>query len=147
MEATLRSLKPFFIITDVGFIVYWLITALRLIPEAYLFKDYHDPLLVAWNWSFLPLDLAISATGLSSLWLYRRSDQMWQPVALISLVLTFCSGLQAITFWTVRADFDLTWWLANGYLLVYPLFFIPRLLVWQTVARESLPATAFPRRS
>jgi hypothetical protein len=42
--------------------------------------------------------------------------------------LTFCSGLQAIAFWALRAEFDLTWWLANGYLLICPLFFIPCLL-------------------
>jgi hypothetical protein len=36
--------------------------------------------------------------------------------------LTFCSGLQATAFWAWRAEFDLTWWLANGYLLIYPLF-------------------------
>lgn len=124
----MRLLKPFFLITDIGFIAYWSITALGLIPAVYLFRDYHDPLLVAWNWSFLPLDLFISATGLSSLWLHRRGDKRWQPVALISLVLTFCSGLQALAFWAIRSDFDWSWWLANGYLLLYPLFFIPKLL-------------------
>jgi hypothetical protein len=124
----MRSLKPFFIATDIGFIVYWLITALQLIPAQYLFKDYHDPVLVTWNWSFLPLDLLISATGLSSLYLHGRGDERWRGLALASLVLTFCSGLQALTFWAIRADFDLVWWIANGYLLLYPLFFIPQLV-------------------
>lgn len=124
----MRTLKPFFLVTDIGFIIYWLVTALGLIPAASLFKDYHDPLLVAWNWSFLPLDLCISATGIGSLLLERRGDRRWQPLALISLALTFCSGLQAIAFWAYRADFDAIWWLANGYLLIYPLCFIPGLL-------------------
>jgi hypothetical protein len=53
----------------------------------------------------------------------------WHQLALISLVLTFCSGLQAIAFWIIRGDFDLTWWLPNLFLLIYPLFFIPRLIV------------------
>jgi len=44
--------------------------------------------------------------------------------ALISLVLTFCSGLQAIAFLVFRKDFDITWWAANLYLMIYPLFFI-----------------------
>ncbi len=131
-----RSLKPFFLVVDLGFILYWTVTLLHLIPEAYLFKDYDDPILAAWNWSFLPLDLLISATGLTSLALLRRENRMWRSLALISLVLTSCSGLQALAFWTLRADFDLVWWLPNAFLLLYPLFFIPALL------RPTPPATS-----
>jgi hypothetical protein len=127
-------LKGFFLVTDIGFIVYWLITLFKLIPPEYLFNNYNDPILVAWNWSFLPLDLLISATGLTSLWLHRRGDERWRGLAIISLVLTVCSGLQAIVFWVLRADFDLTWWLPNLYLLLYPLFFLPGLL--QAEARK-----------
>jgi len=36
----------------------------HVIPESYLFKDYDNPILQAWNWSFLPLDLCISFTDL-----------------------------------------------------------------------------------
>jgi len=124
----MRRLKPFFLVTDIGFILYWIITLLHLIPAEYLFQDYTNPILVSWNWSFLPLDLAISATGLLSLYLHEREDQRWQALALISLVLTFCSGLQAVSFWVLRSDFDLSWWIPNLYLLVYPLFFIPSFL-------------------
>lgn len=124
----MRLLKPFFLVTDLGFIFYWLITLLGLIPASYLFKDYHDPLLVAWNWSFLPLDLLISASGLGSLAMGRRGDSRWRGLALASLVLTFCSGLQALAFWSLRADFDPAWWAPNLYLLIYPLAFIPRFL-------------------
>jgi hypothetical protein len=124
----MRALRPFFLITDIGFIVYWLVTLLGLLPAAYLFKGYHDPLLVAWNWSFLPLDLLISASGLGSLALERRGDPRWRGLALASLVLTVCSGLQAVAFWALRADFELAWWLPNLYLLLYPLAFLPRLL-------------------
>lgn len=123
----MKSLKIFFLITDIGFIMYWGITLLHLIPAEYLFKDYTNPLIVAWNWSFLPLDLLISATGLSSLYLYKKSNANWQPLALISLVLTFCSGFQAIVFWLIRLDFDIAWWLPNLYLLIYPWLFLPRL--------------------
>jgi hypothetical protein len=137
----MRMLKPFFLLTDIGFIVYWLITALRLIPDAYLYQGYHNPVLVAWNWSFLPLDLLISASGLSSLYLHRRGDARWSSVALVSLTLTFCSGLQALVFWAIRGEFDPAWWLVNGYFLVYPLFFIPRLLGW------SICRPRFPRQS
>lgn len=121
------SLRYFFLLTDVGFILYWLVTLSGLIPPEYLFKDYHNPILSAWNWSFLPLDLLISATGLWSLRLFARGAN-WESAALVSLVLTFCSGLMALAFWTLRRDFDIAWWLPNLYLMLYPLFYLPSLL-------------------
>lgn len=124
----MRRLKPFFLVTDIGFILYWLITLAHVIPAEYLFQDYTNPILVAWNWSFLPLDLMISATGLLSLYLHKREDMRWRSLALVSLVLTFCSGLQAVSFWVLRNDFDPSWWIPNLYLLIYPLFFIPGFL-------------------
>ena len=121
----MNKLKYFFLVVDIGFIAYWLITLLGVIPNEYLFKDYENPILVAWNWSFLPLDLFISATGLTSLWLWKKDNNNWKSLALISLVLTLCSGLQAIAFWTLRSDFYISWWIPNLFLLIYPLFFIP----------------------
>jgi len=120
----MRTLKYFFWVVDIGFILYWSITLLEFIPIEYLFKDYDNPILSAWNWSFLPLDLAISATGIGSIVLWQRGVEQWVPLALISLVLTSCSGLQAIAFWVIRGDFDPSWWLPNLFLLIYPLFFM-----------------------
>jgi Family of unknown function (DUF5360) len=124
----MKTLKPFFWFTDIVFIVYWLITALHLIPAEFLFQDYTNPILTAWNWSFLPLDLLISASGLGSLWAYKRGLELWRSLALISLTLTMTSGLNAIAFWVIRGDFDPTWWIPNLYLLIYPFFFLPSLL-------------------
>jgi len=126
MKDELNKLKYYFLVVDIGFIVYWLITLSGIIPNEYLFKDYQNPILVAWNWSFLPLDLFISGTGLGSLWMRKKNSKNWKSVALISLVLTFCSGLQAIAFWTLRMDFDISWWLPNLFLLIYPLVFIAK---------------------
>jgi hypothetical protein len=120
----MKSLRILFFITDIGFILYWLITLLGVIPASYLFKDYHNPILSAWNWSFLPLDLMISFSGLWSLRLMSKADPRWKNVALISLVLTFASGLMALAFWTIRRDFDLSWWLPNLYLMLYPIYYI-----------------------
>ena len=106
-------LYPFFLATDIGFILYWLLTALALIPREYAFNDYKNPLIVAWNWSFLPLDLLISATGLVAVYLHRKGNSSWLILALVSLVLTVPSGLNAIAFWVIRRDFDLMWWLPN----------------------------------
>lgn len=130
----MKTLRPFFLIVDIGFIFYWMITAAQVIPGEFLFPDYNDPLLVTWNWSFLPLDLFISATGLASIYLHKRRSPVWRSLALVSLVLTFTSGLQAVAFWAIQGWFDLSWWLPNLFLLVYPLFFIPRMV---RVARDA----------
>ena len=50
----MKALKPFFWFTDIAF-VYWLVTALHLIPPEFLFQDDTNSILMAWNWSFLPL--------------------------------------------------------------------------------------------
>jgi hypothetical protein len=121
---SMKRLKMFFLLIDIGFITYWILVWFDLLPREYLFKDYDDPILQAWNFSFLPLDLLISATGLTSIWYHVRGRAIWQPMALISLTLTFCSGLQAIAFWALRRDFDLSWWTPNVVLMIYPLFFL-----------------------
>ena len=135
----MRTLKPFFWFTDVGFVLYWAVTALHLIPPEFLFQDYTNPILTAWNWSFLPLDLLISATGFAALWAHRRGLEAWRPLALVSLAFTLTSGLNAIAFWTIRGDFDPAWWIPNLYLLIYPLFFMPRLLRPDQPARPAQP--------
>ncbi len=124
----MQKLKYFFLIIDFGFIIYWLISALGIIPAQYLYNDYRNPILVNWNWSFFPLDIFISFTGFYSLYLYKNGNMKWKVFALISLVLTSISGLQAISHWVLAKDFDPTWWLPNLFLLIYPMFFLPKLL-------------------
>ena len=58
--------------TDLGMLSYWGIAALMAlglvsIPPEWLFKNYEDPRVVAWNWSLLPIDLAFSLSGLWAL--------------------------------------------------------------------------------
>jgi len=115
--------------TDVGFLLYWGITATATLgviglPAEWLFADYHDSTVVAWNWSFLPLDVLLSATGLYSLRLSLRGDQRWRPLAVVSLAMTFCAGLMAISFWAIRSDYSLVWWGFNLFLMTYPLPFV-----------------------
>jgi uncharacterized membrane protein YfhO len=119
-------------ITDAGFVLYWSVTALAAlgvlaIPPAYLYRGYHDPLLVAWNWSFAPLDLAASATGLAALSALRTA-RAWSGLAIVSLSLTSAAGGMAIAFWAISGDFDLVWWSANLFLLAWPLFYLPSLI-------------------
>jgi len=70
----MHFLRFFFWFTDTGFVAYWLITLSGVIPDAYLFKDYRNEILNAWNWSFFPLDIFISVFRLSqSLFPSQRS--------------------------------------------------------------------------
>lgn len=115
-------------ITDMGFIIYWGITALHILPASVLFKDYDNPIMVAWNWSFLPLDLLASMFGVATLALAYKERRQWKYTALVSLILTMCAGLMALTFWTFRLDFDVWWWVPNIFLLTWPMFFMKTLL-------------------
>jgi hypothetical protein len=123
-----RALLAFMIATDAGFVLYWIVTATHALPPSWLFKDYDDPQMQAWNWSFLPLDLAVSASGLLAVAASRAQRTNAQPLAVLSLGLTSASGLMALAFWALRRDFDPAWWAPNAFLLFYPLFFLPRLL-------------------
>ena len=119
------------LVTDVGFILYWGVSLLILlgfevVPEAWLFKDYDDPIIYAWNWSFFPLDMVLSICGLLALRRYARGAS-WRGLAAFSLALTFCAGFMAVSFWAIRADFDPSWWGANLFLTIWPLYFLPRL--------------------
>lgn len=124
----MKSLRYFFLFVDIGFIAYWTVTALHLLPKEYVYSDYENPILVAWNWSFMPLDLLVSASGLFSLYLWKQRDTRYVQVALLSLAFTSASGMQAIAYWTFRQEFDLLWWVPNLFLLLYPWFYIPRLI-------------------
>jgi Family of unknown function (DUF5360) len=120
MPETPRALL---LLTDLGFVAYWCVTMLHVMPAAWLFKDYENPILSAWNWSFLPIDLLASAAGLWAVAKSRRGSP-WRTQAVVSLTLTSASGLCAISFWALRSDFDPAWWAPNLFLLVWPLFFV-----------------------
>ena len=119
--------------TDIGMLLYWAITAamaLKLldIPGDWLFKDYHDPRVMAWNWSFFPLDILLSVTGLAALRMESAGHPNWRIMAAISLTLTFCAGLMAIAYWLIVQDFDPNWWIPNLFLMLWPLPFLYRLM-------------------
>lgn len=120
-------------ITDVFFLIYWAFAALDAlgviaIPADWLYANAHEPRVVAWNWSFLPLDLAFSATGIAAVRLAARDNPLWRPLALISLVLTMVAGGMAVGYWTLLGEFDPAWFVPNLVLLVWPLLFIGRLI-------------------
>jgi hypothetical protein len=128
MNSLTRALRWNLVVTDVGFLVYWFITALGFLPAAWLFKDYQNPILVSWNWSFAPIDLLASILGLSALAASKQGTNAWRQLALISVTLTFCAGFMALAFWFLRQDFDPMWWVPNLYLAVWPLYVIRNLI-------------------
>jgi hypothetical protein len=120
------------VVTDIGFLVYWIVTALGALPTAWLFKDYQNPILVSWNWSFAPIDLLASFLGLVALVVAKQGAKAWRQLALMSVTLTFCAGFMALAFWVLRQDFDPWWWLPNLYLALWPLFLVRQLICAET---------------
>ncbi len=113
---------------DLGFIAYWLLISLRVLPAEAMFAGYEKPEVQAWNWSFLPLDILASLTGI----LGNTTNRLDKKTLLtISLVLTSVAGGMAVGYWAFIGDFELSWWLPNLVLLLFP--------IW--------PLTSFARQS
>lgn len=128
-----RRLAIALAVTDVLFLAYWATAALSAagllhIPPQYMYAGYGEPRVTAWNWSFLPLDLAFSVVGLFAVRSARRGDPLWRPLALISLILTQVAGLMAVGYWALMGEFDPSWFLPNLALVVWPVFFLPGLV-------------------
>ena len=128
-----RKLAIALAVTDVLFLAYWAVAGLSVsgllrIPAELMYAGYDQPQVVAWNWSFFPLDLAFSVVGLFAVRAARRGDALWRPLALISLVLTQVAGLMAVGYWALLGEFDPSWFLPNLALVVWPVFFLPGLV-------------------
>lgn len=120
------ALRAHLWITDLGFMAYWLTVFSGLLPPEWAYKDHSLPMMVAWNWSFAPLDLLASLSGLAALHLLRRGDPRGSLLLPVSLSLTFAAGLLALVFWALRGDFELGWWLPNVYLMLWPVWGLAR---------------------
>ncbi|MBF6189892.1 MULTISPECIES: DUF5360 family protein [Nocardia] len=134
MSRVLGPTKIAMLITDVGFLLYWAIAFAHVIPPEWAYKDYTDPIISDWNYSFVVLDLAASATGLACL---CRSPGR-RTLMTVSLTLTSVAGLQAIAFWTLRGDFSPVWWVPNLFLLLFP---IPALVTLVCTAPQERAAS------
>lgn len=126
------------LVTDVGFLVYWSVIVTGVLPASVMFEGYAQPRVAAWNWSFLPLDLAASLTGLVAVRAWRRGSPAATGRFGISLALTSTAGLMALAYWAQLGEFDLAWWAPNLFLLLFPL---PLLAV---IMRGALPPAASP---
>ncbi len=128
-----RTLAIALTVTDIAFLAYWALTALFALglidlPPDLLYSNYHDPRVVGWNWSFFPLDVAFSLTGLAAVRMATRGEASWRPLALISLVLSSTAGLMAISYWLILWEIEPVWFGVNLILFLWPLIFIPRLM-------------------
>ncbi len=120
-------------VTDVAFILYWTLAGLSQvgviqIPPEWMYANYDQPDVIAWNWSFLPMDLAFSVFGLKAVAAARRGDPAWRPFAIVSLTLTMAAGGMAVSYWAILREFDPSWFIANLSLVIWPLFFMRRLM-------------------
>jgi hypothetical protein len=139
-----RSLAIALTVTDWLFIAYWTVSGLdRLglihIPAELLYASAHDPAVIAWNWSFFPLDIAFSVIGLAAVRASRLGRPIWRPLALISLILTMVAGGMAVAYWTLLGEFDPAWFLPNLALLLWPLLFLPGLVRQLASGHDSSP--------
>ena len=126
-------LKIAITVTDVLFIAYWTLAALIefglvQVPRELMYADYDQARVIAWNWSFLPIDLAFSVVGLAAVNAARLGNAIWRPLAIVSLTLTIAAGGMAISYWSILGEFDPSWFLPNLALVVWPLWFLPGLV-------------------
>lgn len=117
-----RRVKAVLFGTDLGFLGYWVATALGVISVG------SDPMLQQWNWSFLGLDIAAISLGLLSLLLSRMRAPAATPLLLVALALTSAAGLMALNFYILRGEFDLAWWAPNLWLFAFPIVAITLVL-------------------
>ena len=127
-----RSLITAMLITDFLFVIYWAASILAAagliaVPSDQMYADYRDVRVAAWNWSFLPLDMALSILGLCAVAADRRGSALWRPLAIMALTLTATAGGTAVTYWTILREFDPAWFLPNLVLFVWPFACLPKL--------------------
>ena len=118
----MKPTKLLLTITEGGMILYWVFAAsvalgLIYVAPEYMYSDYENPTVVAWNWSFLPIDVIFAVTGLYGRYGNIRSARQ-SMLSTFSLSLMFCAGLMAISFWAVVGSFDSFWWGMNLWLML-----------------------------
>ncbi len=118
-----RKTRTLLLTIDFGFILYWLIIGINLIPHDWVFQNYDDPNVRAWNWSFLPLDIAASVTGFIGI-----KGKGNRGLLIISSTLTSVAGGMAIAFWSIQGFFNLGWWTPNIFLFASGLTILSKLL-------------------
>ncbi len=109
-------------LTEIVMLLYWVLAFaltvgfVEIDPEL-MYSDYRNPLIVAWNWSFLPIDLAFAVCGLFSR--FGNVDRSYaSTLGIVGATLMVCAGTMAVSFWSLTGDFDFTWWGINLWLII-----------------------------
>lgn len=137
----MRGARALLLLVDVALTVYWAAIIAGAIPEQWRFRDYTNPVVQAWNWSFLPLDVLAVGFGAAGLRLVRTRPTTGRIVLTIGCTLTFCAGLMAISFWAFTGDVDPAWWGPNIGLMVVAVIVVVDLV------RDSSDVSARVRRA
>ncbi|MBS4100908.1 DUF5360 family protein [Tsukamurella paurometabola] len=116
----MRAAKALLLAVDLALAAYWAAIVAGALPEQWRFRDYSNPVVQAWNWSFLPLDALAVGLGAAGLRLVRTRPAAGRIVLTAGCTLTFCAGLMAISFWAFAGDLDLAWWGPNIALMAAP---------------------------
>lgn len=109
-------------VTEIAMLLYWLLAGalvlgLVSIDPSLMYSDYQNPLVVAWNWSFFPIDVAFAILGLVARFGGAQGHLRFK-LEVTAAVLMSCAGLMAISYWTITGDFDLIWWSMNIWLII-----------------------------
>ena len=115
-------LKVLTTFTEIGMLAYWLLAGalvlqLVSVDPSLMYSDYQNPLVVAWNWSFLPIDVAFAVIGLTARF-GSATGVLRFKLQTVAAVLMLCAGLMAISYWTITGEFSLTWWAMNIWLII-----------------------------
>lgn len=108
-------------ITEVLMILYWILAAALVMNLIYIdpelmYSDYQNPLVVAWNWSFFPIDIAFALIGLFAKF-GKLGTRLRTKLEITAASLMTCAGLMAISFWLITGDFNVSWWAVNLWLM------------------------------
>ncbi|GLQ26817.1 DUF5360 family protein [Sulfitobacter pacificus] len=112
-------------VTEVGMLIYWGFASVVVLgwvivaPDA-MYPYYRNPLIVIWNWSFLPIDILFALCGLAARFVPMAPERA-VVLQIVSLTLMFCAGLMALNFWVLQCWFDIAWWAVNAWLVVLSL--------------------------
>jgi len=114
-------LKRITTVTEVLMVLYWILASLLVfgfikIDPSMMYSDYENPLVVAWNWSFFPIDIAFAGIGLFAKYGNVAGGQGFK-LEVSAATLMICAGLMAISYWVITGDFSPTWWAINIWLV------------------------------
>ena len=119
-------------LTEIGMLGYWalagaLVAGWVTIAPEYMYSDYENPVIVAWNWSFFPIDVAFALCGLTARFATLRQS-VAELLSVIGATLMFCAGVMAISFWVIQREFDPLWWGLNIWLCLLSILFLFHLM-------------------